>query len=90
MRLLSSYTCGTYIRKPVWPLCVAQNSYSVNGNKQYVLNVEGMDLKYVVIKFYLVCNFFFCYTSNTQTDVVILLDVDIMMFHKEKVATSCT
>ena len=41
VRSLSSHSCGTYIEQPVMSLCVAQETYTVNGSNQYALKVEG-------------------------------------------------
>ena len=41
VRSLFSHSCGTYIEKPVMPLCVAQETYSVNGSSQYALQFQG-------------------------------------------------
>ena len=38
----SSYSCGTYIRKPVMSLCVAEETYTVNGSDRYALLIEGL------------------------------------------------
>ena len=42
VRLLSSYSCGTYIEQPMMSFCVAQETYSVNGSDQYAIKLEGM------------------------------------------------
>lgn len=41
VRSIFSHSCGTYIEKPVMSLCVAQETYSVNGSNQYALQFEG-------------------------------------------------
>ena len=41
VRSLSSHSCGTYIEQPVMSLCVAQETYTVNGSNQYALKLEG-------------------------------------------------
>jgi len=37
-----SYACGTYLTKPVVPLCVTQQTYnSTNESLSYILNIQG-------------------------------------------------
>ena len=42
VRSLSSDSCGTYIWKPAMPLCLAQETYTVNGSNHYAIQLEGM------------------------------------------------
>ena len=46
---LSSHSCGTYIRKPVTSLCVAQETYTVNDSNRYALKLEGVYILNVFI-----------------------------------------
>ena len=41
LKTLSSHSCGTYIRKPRIALCAAQETYRVNGNNRYALQLKG-------------------------------------------------
>ena len=42
IRSLSSVSCGTYTTGSVLPLCVAQETFTINGTNQYVVYLEGM------------------------------------------------
>ena len=42
VRALSLHSCGTYIEQPIMSLCVAQETYSVNGSDRYAIKFEGM------------------------------------------------
>ena len=37
-----SFSCGTYTNGSALPVCVAQESFTINGTNQYVVYVEGM------------------------------------------------
>lgn len=36
-----SYPCGTYITKPVVPLCVQQTTFVQNDNNQYIIQLQS-------------------------------------------------
>ena len=36
-----SFSCGTYITKPVVPLCIQQTTYTQNDNNQYIIQVQS-------------------------------------------------
>ena len=36
-----SYSCGTYITKPVVPLCVQQTTYTQNNDNQYTIHIQS-------------------------------------------------
>ena len=42
LRSLSSSSCGTYTNGSALPLCVAQESFTINNTNQYVVYLEGM------------------------------------------------
>lgn len=37
-----NYSCGTYLTKPVVPLCVLQDTYRTNDSLSYILHINGM------------------------------------------------
>ena len=41
VKSLSSYSCGAYILQPAVSLCMAQETYTVNGSNRYALQLEG-------------------------------------------------
>lgn len=43
-----SFSCGTYITKPVVPLCIQQTTYTQNNNNnnQYTIQIQSMTLTF--------------------------------------------
>lgn len=37
---LSSHSCGTYVEKSVMPLCVSQETYTINDSDQYAYAIQ--------------------------------------------------
>jgi len=44
IRSLSSVSCGTYTNGSAIPLCLAQESFSINDTNQYVVYLEGIHM----------------------------------------------